>query len=242
MLWQRCNYEFWWICLGCYSSYVHTETTFCPLRVFLLVIIYFILFILMYVKSLIEFNMWYNINYCFWMIIWKIFFYFIAPNLYVAMILFVKFYFDWAKEAFQTVNRTYNDIFTGIVNLLMWFLYPVSYFYIWYRIWHSKEHFFFVTTIKYELQGALIILIFICTGLILFYLGKFLLFITKLLNSVLISILFKVIGWIKFGTRIWIYLNIKFRILRLMIYRTRIENNRYNAVKMIKNTISKKMR
>ena len=32
MVWASWGYEFWWMCLGHYPSYRHTEQTFCPLR------------------------------------------------------------------------------------------------------------------------------------------------------------------------------------------------------------------
>lgn len=43
----KCNFEFCWLCLGSYPSYMHIERTFCPLRLFVfwLMLVFSLVFI-----------------------------------------------------------------------------------------------------------------------------------------------------------------------------------------------------
>ena len=57
MVWSKWNYEFWWLWLGYYPGYVHTDTTYCATRQ--VILFYFIAFFLVFAMNT---KIWFTIE------------------------------------------------------------------------------------------------------------------------------------------------------------------------------------
>jgi len=147
MVWQKWNYEFWWLWLGHYPGYKHTQDTHWFLRKFIMFFLMWIFVINLDYNLCKQIPILGNFQYCIYEWAW----YIIAPNIFALLILFefiiLAVLGDWCRGYATQLQKTMK-----IPTLIAALSYPIMYFSTCYYIYVSPKWSFIVTVLLYELM------------------------------------------------------------------------------------------
>ena len=167
MVCTKWNHEFWWLWLGKYPSYRHTEQTFCPIRKVMLNI-----FILMFLFVTINNKLWFsssNYNYFEQIIVeWTVFF--TLANCYAASafieieIIHVCIENRDLSIAFPDYSEIYNSNYKKL--LIIAIIYP----FLWLEgtyLGYTISHYFRRMILLLEIEAIFLFIVWIIIGAII---------------------------------------------------------------------------
>ena len=154
MVWTKWRFEFWWLWLGHYPGYIHSEMTFWPLRKSITVLMTLLFLSTIDFKLCQLFPFLGSIQYYIYLLI----LYLIIPNLF-GMWAFIEIpliaiccqcFKGWASP----IEKWWR-----LPLIFWWIAYPFLYFYLWYKMWWSYMFCFIIKVILYEIIIILSIII-----------------------------------------------------------------------------------
>ena len=146
MVCQKWKFEFCWLWLGHYPGYRHTENTFCPIRKFITFLMWMYLFMAIDLKFSSIFPMVGYLQTCALYWIW----YIIPPNIF-GLCFFIEFgLIGWWTDFFRYSTSCWQKCMKICLGILC-IIYPIAYFYLWYKMWLSEYWWFMVKVVFWEI-------------------------------------------------------------------------------------------
>lgn len=168
MVWQKCKYEFWWICLDHYPGYRHQGTTICGVRK-LVTIVMLMMCMFIATSHLLYTDLWiaWIFRWIIRFIIWKLG-KFILSNIAGLSILLtfpLSFGFvSWMNSYSYSMCDSFSKIFTGFLVIF----YPMGWGFMMYFSYQSSTFSFVPMYIIYEICFVIVLVV---GGIALFLFG-----------------------------------------------------------------------